>query len=246
VAQIIRLLDADLVMLQEVEHGEVVQAMIDDSLADMGYEVHFVPGRDTFTRQNVALMARIPIDIIGRTDERALVADTGQDYGVSKNMWARLDLAGLPVTLIGIHFLSRASDPERAPRREAQAEVIRRLADREFEAGREVIVIGDFNDFDDQVLDRRAAVPVSRVMAIIKQAGPGLDNVIGSVPQHLRFTNYWDRNRNDEIEEGELAAIDHILLSPSLTERLLEVRYVHAHDPRSGPDHFPIVVTLNP
>ncbi len=41
-----------------------------------------------------------------------------------------------------------------------------------------------------------------------------------------------------------MSAIDHILLSPGLDRRLREVRYVHAHDPTLGPDHFPVVVTI--
>ena len=65
----------------------------------------------------------------------------------------RFDAAGTPVSLIGVHFLAQAGSPERRPRREAQAEVIRRAVVREMAAGREVIVAGDFNDYDPAVPD---------------------------------------------------------------------------------------------
>lgn len=245
IARIIRMLDADILFLQEVENLEVLEMMLEESLGDMGYRAYLVPGRDTFTRQDIGLLSRLPIDEVGRTDERSPVEGERADYGVSKNLWARLQLGEIPTTLISFHFLSQASNPERAPRREAQARVIRDLAEAEFASGRDVIMLGDLNDFDDHTLDRNASIPVTNVMKIIKEAGPGMENVMGRVPQHLRFTNFWDRNRSGSIEEGELAAIDHILLSPRFFELLKEVNFVHAHDPTHGPDHFPIVVTLD-
>jgi exonuclease III len=244
VARIIRALDADVVMLQEVENLEVLEMMIAESLSDMGYRAYYVPGRDQFTRQDVGMLARVPVDTVGRTDERARVGTTRQEYGVSKNMWARVNLGGIPTTLINIHFLARPDDAERKPQREAQAEVIRQIADREYALGREVIVLGDFNDFDDLIPDRRNSTPITSVVATIKSAGPGLRNVMAEVPQHQRFTNFWDRNRNDRVEEGEMSAIDHILLPPRFYSLLREVQYVHGHDPTFGPDHFPIVVTF--
>jgi|GEM_PF-431007 len=246
VARIIRMLDADVLMLQEVENQEVLDMMIEESLADMGYRAYYVRGRDTFTRQDIGLLSRLPVDEVGRTDERAPVAGGREDYGVSKNLWARMNLGGVPVTLIGVHFLSQPDNRQRRPQREAQAAVIRRLADAEFASGREVVVLGDFNDFDPDTPDRRGSVPITEVLATIRGAGPGLRNVMAEVPQQRRFTAFWDRNRNGVVEEGELSAIDHVLLPPRLHRALVEVTFAHAHDPAHGPDHFPIVVTLDP
>jgi len=245
VAAIIRQLNADIVVLQEVENEEVMRMMLDESLSDLRYEAFYVRGRDTFTRQDVGILSRLPVDEIGRTDERAPLAGARTDYGVSKNLWARLDLGGIPTTIIGVHLLARPSDSRRTAQREAQAEVIASLASREMASGREVIVLGDFNDYDDEVLDRAGSIPIARTLAIIKGAGGGLTNAINNVPRQDRFTILWDRNRNHEIEEGELTAIDHILLSARLQSRLVNTEYVHSHDPRKGPDHFPVVVTLN-
>ena len=248
IARSIRALDADVVLVPESEHLEVLEMMIEESLADLGYRAYLVDGQDTFTGQDVGLLSRIPVEGVGRTDERVPVGVTDQTYGVSKNVWARMTLAGVPTTVIGLHFLARPLDPERAPRREAQAEVIRRLVEAEMAAGREVVVLGDFNDFDEETLDRAGSRPVTGVMARIKSAGPGpaddLRNVLAEVPQAERFTALYDRNRNDTIDEGELSAIDHILLSPGLYARLREVRFAPVHDPREVSDHLPVVVTL--
>ena len=253
VARSVRKLDVDLLLVPESENLTALQRMIDESLADLGYTPHLVDGQDSFTGQDVGLLSRLPIAQTGRTDERVPVGVSDQTYGVSKNLWARLDLplgdGVVPVTLIGVHFLARPDDVERRDRREAQAEAIRRLAEAESAAGRQLIVLGDFNDFDDATLDRRGSTPITDVLATVKRVGPGdaddLVNVLGDVPQAERYTALYDRNGNGEIEEGELSAIDHILLSPALYARVREVRVAPVHDPRRVSDHFPIVVTLN-
>ena len=249
VGAVVRSLDADLVVMPETENLNALTLLVEESLGGMGYTPWLVDGRDTFTGQDVGLLSRLAVEATGRTDERAPVGVTDDRYGVSKNLWARLDLQGTPVTVIGVHFLARPDDAERRPRREAQAEVIRQLVAAEIEAGREVIVLGDFNDFDDHVPDRRSSQPISDVLAIVKRAGPGdaddLVNVIGDVPQAQRFTSLYDRNANGTVDDGELSAIDHVLLSPALYRRVVDVRYVHSHDPLRVSDHFPVVVTLS-
>ena len=248
VARVIRMLDADVVMLQEVENLGVLQMLVEESLQDLGYQAYLVDGADRFTGQDVGLLSRLPVSEVGRTDVRTRVGDTETEYGVSKNLWARVELAGVPTTLVGVHFLARPDDPERKPRREAQAEVIRQLVEGEQALGRAVVVLGDFNDFDGSAPDRRASAPITDVLATIRSAGPSpqddLVSLLGEVPQAQRFTALYDRNRNGRVDEGELSAIDHILLDRQLYRKLRDVQYVHAHDPTEGPDHFPIVVTL--
>ncbi len=249
IGRIVRMLDADVVMLAEVENAEAAQMLVDESLAGLGYTVYFVQGKDTFTGQDMALLSRVPVEATGRTDERAPIEGGNETYGVSKNLWARLSLGGVPTTVIGVHFLSRPDDASRKPSREAQAEVIRRLVVEEMAAGRAVVVLGDFNDFDDATPDRYGSQPITDVLARIKRAGDGPDddlrNVLGEVAQAQRYTSFYDRNSNGRVDEGEFSAIDHLLLSPALYRRLREVHYVHAHDPTVATDHFPIVVTLS-
>lgn len=250
VGALIAMLDADVVMLQEVENERVLELLLAESLAGRGYRAYFVEGNDTFTGQDVALLARVPVEAVGRTDERAPVGGGSDTYGVSKNLWVHLALGGQPTTLIGLHFLARPDEANRRPQREAQAEVVRRLVAQELGAGRAVAVLGDFNDYDEATRDLAGSTPISRVLATIKAAGPGasddLHNVLADVPPAERFTSFWDKNMNNRVEAGELTAIDHVLLSPALRARLLEVTYVQAHDPTQSPDHFPVVVTLRP
>ena len=249
VGRVVRSLDADLVVLSEVEDLATLQLLADESLAGMGYTAVLVDGRDTFTGQDVGLLTRLPVEAAGRTDERVPVGTGDERYGVSKNLWARLTLPdGTPLTVVGVHFLARPDDVDRRDRRNAQAETVRRLVEAEVAAGREVAVLGDFNDYDDETLDRRSSRPITDVLATVKRAGPGpaddLVNVLRDVPQARRFTAFYDRDGDEAFDEGEFSAIDHVLLSPALYRRVVDVRYVHAHDPRAVSDHFPVVVTL--
>ena len=249
IADILRMLDADVVMLQEVENEQVLEMLLRESLASSGYRIYFVEGNDTFTGQDVALLSRVPVEKIGRTDERAPVGASTDTYGVSKNMYARLAIGDTPTTIIGLHFLARPDDPTRKDRREAQAEVIRRLVVEEMNAGRAVIVLGDFNDFDEETLDLGGNQPITDVLARIKRADNGaeddLHNVMADVPQVERFTSFYDRDDDDAVDDGELSAIDHILLSPQLYQRVREVVYVQAHDPVTHTDHFPVVINVS-
>ena len=154
----------------------------------------------------------------------------------------------MQISLIGLHFLARPTDPGRKQRRELQAEVIRELVAYEVGLGRKAIVLGDFNDFDGSIPDIAGSQPISDVIARIKEAGQGpndnLRNLLGEVPQIKRFTAHWDRNGDGRIEASELSAIDHVLDSPELYSRIREVRYVHSHDPMTVTDHFPIVFSI--
>lgn len=249
VAEVIRRVNADVLMLIEVENKEVLDALVAGPLAGMGYTAHFVPGNDRFTGQDMGLLSKLPIDATGRTDERAPVPGSPTEtYGVSKNLWARLRIGGFATTIVGVHFLAQPDNAARKPQREAQAEVIRRFVATEQGDGREVIVLGDVNDFDDTILDRRGNRPITSVAALLKAGAAGaendLRNVMGEVPVAERFSNLYDRNRNEVIEEGELGAIDHVFVSPGLYRRIREVRFVHTHDPRTVTDHFPISVTF--
>ncbi len=248
VGGVIRMLDADVVVIPETENLRALELLIEEALPDLGYTAVLVDGRDSFTGQDVGLLSRLPIEASGRTDERVPVGVTDETYGVSKNLWARLTIGGQPVTLVGVHFLARPDDLSRRDRREAQAEVVRRLVEREMAQGREVVVLGDLNDVDEATPDRAGSRPITDVLATIKRAGPGPDddlvNVIRDVPQAQRFTSFYDRDRDDQFDAGEFSAIDHVLLSPGLYRRVRDVRFVHAHDPRETSDHFPIVVTL--
>ncbi len=250
VGAVVRTLDADIVLVVEVENLNTLELIITESLSDLGYSAYLVDGVDYFTGQDVGILSRLPIDEVERTDLLARGSADAALQNVSKHIIARLTIGGIPTTLIGLHFLARPSDPGRRVRRQGQAEVIRQVVVMEQAKGREIIVAGDFNDFDESIRDRNGNQPITDVLQRIKSAGPGpeddLRNLIAEVPQSSRFTALWDRNGNQRSEIDELSALDHVLVSSGLYRRVREVRYVQSHDPLTVTDHFPIVVSFAP
>ncbi len=250
VGEVIKSLNADVIHLAEVENTEVLEALIAESMPGKGYKVYFVQGEDSFLGQDVAVISRIPITETGRSNDRVKVGDTDRVYGVSKNLYARFNIGDQPVTLIGLHFLAQPDNIERKPQREAQAEVIRRIAERETKMGRAVIVTGDFNDFDDAILDRNGNRPISSVMQTIKAVGrtttdDDLHNIMADVPQILRFTSLWDKNQDNIATVNELSAIDHMLVSKSLYGRLRSIGFIHSYNPLEVTDHFPVTACFS-
>jgi endonuclease/exonuclease/phosphatase family metal-dependent hydrolase len=249
VARVVRDVDADVIVLVEVEHLDILRTMIRRELAGLGYSAYLIDGRDTFTGQDVGVLSRFTARSVYRTNERASVPGDSP-YGVSKNIIIRFDAAGMPVSLIGVHFLAQADSPERRPRREAQAEVIRRAVVREMAAGREVIVAGDFNDYDPAVPDVAGSAAITDVLAIVRSAGEGpaddLHSALQAIPRARRYTVGRDRDGDGIVEPHEAAAIDHVLLSPALARRMRDAHVAHTPAHGAVSDHWPLVVTIGP
>jgi endonuclease/exonuclease/phosphatase family metal-dependent hydrolase len=126
--------------------------------------------------------------------------------------------------------------------------VIRRQVVREVAAGRHVIVAGDFNDYDARVTDAGASEPITSVLRTIRSAGPGVaDDLFNSsalVPRDSRYTVGRDNDGDGRLEAHEVAAVDHILVSPTLSERLASTHVASSPEARAVSDHLPLVITL--
>lgn len=83
----------------------------------------------------------------------------------------------------------------------------------------DLIVLGDFNDFDPDVADAAGDIdtPLSQALSIIKKSvTPSLRNLALSWDGQVeRFSSWYDRNKNCVDDRGiEHSLIDHILVSP--------------------------------
>lgn len=256
VFEVLDALHADYISLEEVEDTAML-----DRLASLFkntlYSQIFVQGKDTCTGQDVCALSKIPLEAYGRTEERSdypipqstLTCKAG-DTGVSKNYWGKIEIGGIPVTIIGAHFLAYPDWCARAVQREAQAAVIAHLAREALQQGREVIILGDMNDFDGTVPDASSDRPISIVLKTLKDVDPALPgdelhNVCERIPQTERYTYWYDRNENEIDELGnEHSQIDFILLSKGLYDRVTDVRIDHSSPAGWASDHWPIVVSF--
>ena len=172
---------------------------------------------------------------------------------VSKHFFTRFKVDGLDrnITMVGVHFLANPSDIKRCYQREAQATVISQIVDQSVSKyGDEVIVLGDYNDFDRRVPDIRSNQPISQTLDIIRNSGYGLKSVVAHVDQKLRYTNWWDRDRDCiyRVPE-EVSQLDHMFMSNYLHSKIDNVHIGNdLFEQVCGTDlsdHFPIIATLN-
>ncbi len=141
VAAVLRRLDADAVLLQEVEDLPLLRRLA----ARAGYpEARLLEGNDP-RGIDVALLSRWPV---GRYQGHAAEREAdGSPRWPRDAVEAELDAGGRALVLVGSHLSSRLSDPD-GVRRSRQAAALRALAEGAARAapGALVVVGGDLND----------------------------------------------------------------------------------------------------
>ena len=255
VATYLASVDPDFISLAEIEDRSMLDRL-NEKLGG-GYCPIFVQGTDDQTGQDVAALSRYPVTETGRSDARvsypipesSLRGPMGAE-AVYKHYWATTEVGGRTIALIGLHLLAYPDELQRAVRREAQASIIRDLARGFLDAGHEVIVLGDVNDFDADVCDAAGNEPRTCVDRLLKDVDPDRDgdelvNVCDRLEQCERYTYWYDRNRNG-IDDGdeEHSQIDHIYVSRGLIPYLTDVRIDHSYEARTVSDHWPVLAAF--
>jgi exonuclease III len=260
VSKVISELKPDIINLCEVEGCDElneVKNYLDDS-----YVPYLKKGTDTSTGQNVGMLTRIdPIIDLYRSEEKIAYPISGTKCGstsssgtsgVSKHYITEFNLGVYKVALIGAHLLAIPTDPSRCVQREAQAQVLQNIVYGYIGRGYEIILIGDMNDYDGEILDMNDDKPTSRVLDIMK----GLDgqkngtyeltNIAMTIKQNERFTDWWDSDNNcNTTSQKDYSMIDHILVTDNVYSNIVNAYIYHGYDEYCGKwnsDHYPIVV----
>ncbi|ETO07780.1 hypothetical protein RFI_29612 [Reticulomyxa filosa] len=218
------------------------------------------------TGQNVGLLTKIdPVEDLTRSSQMNSYPISGSKCGYqtssspttscSKHFRTRFQIDSLNgqsffLTLFGLHFIAYPTTADRCAKREAQAWIIRNYASQAIANGDQIIVIGDFNDFDDQNIGADSATPTSQVFKILREmTSPNLQNVNGWIPQTQRYSNWYDKNSNCKDDgDKEHSLIDHILVSNDLFSSLTNVQALHEYPGVCGSlysDHYPIVADFD-
>lgn len=214
IADVLGRLDADVVLLQEVESLPLAQALAVAS----GYpEVRLVDGYDP-RGIDVALLARLRVD--------GYVSHLGETGPDGRPLWsrdcveARLEAAGGALVFVGTHLVSLVTDPD-GDRRRAQAARMREIADAA--AGAIVVAGGDLND-----------APASWSLEPLLADGGWID-VLAVVGLGEEWT--W-------VGGGGGARLDYLLLPASEGWRVTAAEVVDGPDVAAASDHRPVVVEL--
>jgi endonuclease/exonuclease/phosphatase family metal-dependent hydrolase len=258
VGSVVSTLHPDIMNVCEVEGCDELDLLRYQVVNGTDYQIYLKQGTDTATGQNVGLMTKwSPNTNLTRTESRmsyplegSMCGYTGTPgtVGVSKHYITEYVFYGRPTLFIGLHLLAYPEDATRCAEREAQAQIIQNII-ATYEG--EVIVLGDFNDFDGRVLDANRNIPSSRVLDILK----GIDgekkgiyelrSAAEKMPEVERFSDWWDENGDCVSTANEFSMIDYVLVTPFLFDNIKSAFVYHGYDEFCGKynsDHSQFVV----
>jgi exonuclease III len=262
VTNVLNDLDADYINFCEIEGCDELNIL--KSLTSTSYNPYLIKGTDSSTGQNVGVLTKIdPVTDLARNEDRASYPISGSSCGytgepgtsgVSKHYYTTLNINKTQIAIVGAHLLAYPTDPARCVSREAQAIVLQETIYDLYMKNYEIIVLGDFNDYDGEVPDINSHKPISQVLEILKgNAGPyigkyNLKPVSSLITQSERYTDWWDENNNCKEDKSDLSMIDHILVSGNLFDKISNVFPYHGYTQYCdtyNSDHWPVVVDFS-
>lgn len=261
VAKRIKDINPDIINFCEVEGCDELQ-MLRDKL-DNTYNPYLKKGTDTSTGQNVGMLTRIdPIKSLYRNEMKYNYPIVGSNCGyngtgttgVSKHYITEFFFNNINVALISGHLIAIPTDSTRCAQREAQASILQSIIFDYIQKEYEIIMIGDFNDYDAEILDINNNKPKSRVLDILKglygdYAGTyELYSVAETITQNERYSDWWDSDNNcNTSSPKDYSMIDHILVTDYIRKYIIESYIYHMYDEYCGKydaDHYPLIIDL--
>lgn len=263
VVKVVQELNPDIINFCEIEGCDELNKMR-EILGDDTYMPYLKKGKDTATGQNVGMLTRIdPITSLYRTEEKYdyPIKDSKCGYkgnvsstGVSKHYITEFEMGDFKVGFISAHLLALPTDEARCAEREGQAMVLQKVIYEYVEKGYEVIMLGDLNDYDGEVLDINSNEPRSRVLEILKGKDGDFANeyilysVGEKISQEERYSDWWDSDNNCKTSSiKDYSVIDHILTTKNIQDRIVQAFMYHGYEEYCGKydsDHYPVVVDI--
>jgi exonuclease III len=257
VANVLKELDPDIINFCEVEGCDELNLV--NNLLDRSYMPYLKKGTDTSTGQNVGMLTRIdPIISLYRTENRYDYPISGSkcgyngvgSSGVSKHYITSFEFNNIRTALISAHLIAIPTDPARCAQREAQAMVLQGIIQDYINKDYEVIVLGDFNDYDSEVLDLNNDIPKSRVLDILKGYNSTnsyvLENIADTIIHEERYSDWYDSDNNcNTASIKDYSMIDHILVSDGIKKYISDTFIYHGYSIYCGTynsDHYPVVI----
>jgi endonuclease/exonuclease/phosphatase family metal-dependent hydrolase len=264
VTKVIDELQPDIINFCEVEGCDELQDVVNALEKGSSYKYYLKKGTDTSTGQNVGMLTKIdPLVNLYRTESKVSYPIPGSTCGytgtgttgVSKHYITEFNLGGMKVAMIGAHFIAIPTDPIRCAQREGQAQVLQYVVSDYIAKGFEVILLGDMNDFDSEVLDMNSDKPISKTLQILKgMAGEkkgtySLTNVASKMNQSERYSDWYDSDNNcNTSSQKDYSMIDHVLVSSKIEKNIASVSMYHGYKEYCGKwdsDHYPVVIDFS-
>ncbi len=259
VSKVVKDLNPDIINFCEVEGCDELNIL--KNKLDGTYLPYLKKGTDTGTGQNVGMLTRIdPLISLYRTENKYSYPIIGSkcgytgtgSTGVSKHYITEFKINSIDIAFISAHLIAIPNDIARCAQREAQASVLQEVIYNFINSNYEVIMIGDFNDYDSEVLDINNNMPNSKVLDILKglygkyQNKYTLHSIAETIDKKQRFSDWWDSDNNCSTSSiKDYSMIDHILVTDTIKKYISNTYIYHGYKEYCGKynsDHFPVIV----
>jgi exonuclease III len=258
----VQALNPDIINFCEIEGCDELNML----KAQLGpsYMPYLKKGTDSSTGQNVGMLTRVdPSKSLYRTEDRYNYPIPGSkcgytgppsSSGVSKHYITEFEFGGMNIAFIAAHLVAIPTEASRCAQREAQASVLQTVIANYIQNDYEIIMLGDFNDFDAEVSDLNSDKPTSMVLDILKgykgdHAGKyQLYSIAETIPQSSRYSDWWDSDNNcGTSSNNDYSMIDHILVTDAIRKNIGDTFIYHEYKEYCGTydsDHFPVVLDI--
>jgi endonuclease/exonuclease/phosphatase family metal-dependent hydrolase len=223
IGRVLIAIDADIVVLQEIEHEGVLNDLNDAELDGRYLDIRAIDGNDP-RGIDVGVMSKHAIDnVVSHKDEWFTANGTGQEYNFSRDcMETHVTFNGRSLVLLGVHFRSKQNDIPN--KRLAEAQRTRVIADELSAESPQtgIVVLGDFNDLP-------GSAPYLAVL------GDGAD-AYRNAADELATADRWTYNFM-----GTEELVDHQMSNPLLSDMLQSAEILHGPEVNEASDHSPLI-----
>jgi endonuclease/exonuclease/phosphatase family metal-dependent hydrolase len=227
-AQSIHQIDADVLVLQEVENRGCLEIFNRALLADLGYQhVVLTEGNDR-RGIDVAMLSRVPVGPVISYRHLRFPDTNGKEMSFSRDLLhARLEPEqGLPIHVLAVHFKSQFGGKKSDAIRTGEAQAVRGVLDDLFatDPQAQMLLCGDFNDTIDS----------APLQAILGTGKTKMTSFYADVPKDDRVTYN---------KEPYRSMIDFIFASPAMAKRYEKGSYdiLPGSPAQTGSDHNAVI-----
>jgi endonuclease/exonuclease/phosphatase family metal-dependent hydrolase len=221
-------MDADIVVLTEVENKAVLDDLNNTELSGRYIASSLIEGND-YRGVDIGVLSKYPIDsvVTHKQEPFTLVGTQGPNYYFSRDCpEIHIQFNGRKMVFLGTHLKAKSNDDP--IKRLAEAQRTRAIADELAKADptRAIAILGDFND-----------TPGSPpYLAVVGEAPTQFTDVSLSIPLADRWTYEY---------QGQKELIDYQIVNPVLAP-MVDVKSViirHAQNVTVASDHAPVIAT---
>ena len=254
ISNIISKLNPDIITLCEINTMQVLNKL-KTLLNDESYNCYLSKSNPNFIDQNLGLITRIEPLSLYKTQiiqkypiyYSSLNSLKSGITNIPKHFISKFHINNIDIIIICVHLKAYPFDIENGSIREAQSIIIQKII-LDYYENFEIIVMGDFNDFDNENRDHKNDKPISKVLDIIKGNN-------GYNPINYKLYNVSELIKQDKretciiSEEKSLSMIDHILVTNNLRKHITNVQIFTEYNGIIGEnynsDHYPLVVDFD-